>query len=389
MTNFRNSDYITSMETQAIVGKAVYRILDANCNRASEGLRTLEEYFRFVVEEVELATAFKQLRHELATLSASFDRTELLKSRNATGDIGQSIKLEAEITRVDLSSIVSAAAHRVQQSLRCLEEFSKIIQPTTARSIELLRYRAYDVLAKAELHSLQRRSWLFQARLYVLIDCQLPLRAFLDRAVALSMAGVEILQIREKNRSARTISAYAKSLSDCLDTNRTRLIINDRVDMATPAMMSGVHLGQEDLAITQARPLLRTNQCIGISTHSIEQAYDAEKFGADYIGCGPTFPSPTKSFEDFPGLDFLRQVADKIAIPAFAIGGITLDRLDEVLSTGVSRVAVSHAIWHADNPGEMASLFASRLASNVSDKKTDRTENANESVSVEQTTESE
>ncbi|MDZ4850622.1 MAG: thiamine phosphate synthase [Pirellulaceae bacterium] len=376
------------METPATVGQAVYRILDANCNRASEGLRTLEEYFRFVVEEVELATALKQLRHELATLTASFDRTELLKSRDATGDIGQSIKMDTEITRVDLASIVSAAAHRVQQSLRCLEEFSKIIQPTTARSIELLRYRAYDVLAKAELHSQQHRSWLFQARLYVLIDCQLPLKVFLDRALALSMAGVEILQIREKNRPARTISAYAKSLSDCLDTNRTRLIINDRVDMATPAM-SGVHLGQEDLAITEARPLLRTYQCIGISTHSIEQAHDAENFGADYIGCGPTFPSQTKGFEDFPGLDFLRQVADQIAIPAFAIGGITLDRLDEVLATGASRVAVSRAIWHADNPGQMASLFASRLASHVSGNKTDRTENANDSVSVEQTTESE
>jgi thiamine-phosphate pyrophosphorylase len=100
---------------------------------------------------------------------------------------------------------------------------------------------------------------------------------------------------------------------------------------------------------------------IGVSTHSIDQARQAVLDGANYIGVGPTFPSGTKSFEQFPGLNLLRAVAAEIRLPAFAIGGINRANLDQVLATGMTRVAVSGAVAAADNPTEAARELMSKM----------------------------
>ncbi len=352
------------MELTSNTLNRVYRILDANANRAAEGLRTVEECIRFVIEDSAISTEVKQLRHDLMSLVAKFDRIELLTNRDADSDIGRSIKTESEKVREDFSSIVAAASQRVQQSFRCLEENTKLIDPSIASEFEQLRYRAYSLLATIELRVRRGSSWLGpwleRARLYVLIDCQKPLAEFLARCDALSQAGVDVLQIRDKQQDTRVLLEYTGSLCNRLDADRTRVIINDRVDIAS-TIGCGVHLGQEDLPIANARSLLSFNQLIGISTHSIEQAIEAQSLGADYIGCGPTFPSRTKTFGQFSGLDFLCQVAQQISIPSFAIGGITLEQLDEVLATGIRRVAVSHAIWQAQDPAAAAHAFSQRL----------------------------
>src|SRR5205823_3080461 len=97
--------------------------------------------------------------------------------------------------------------------------------------------------------------------------------------------------------------------------------------------------GQEELSLKDARQIVGPDMLIGVSTHSIEQARQAVLQGADYLGLGPTFPSGTKRFDEFPGLHFLRQIAAEIVLPAFAIGGITLENLPQVLATGIRRVA--------------------------------------------------
>jgi thiamine-phosphate pyrophosphorylase len=100
---------------------------------------------------------------------------------------------------------------------------------------------------------------------------------------------------------------------------------------------------------------------VGVSTHSIEQSRQALLDGANYIGCGPTFPSSTKRFDRFPGLDFLRQVAAEISLPAFAIGGITLDNLPLVLATGMTRIAVGAALAAASDVPQAVHAFLARL----------------------------
>jgi thiamine-phosphate pyrophosphorylase len=134
----------------------------------------------------------------------------------------------------------------------------------------------------------------------------------------------------------------------------TLLVINDRPDLAVLAEADGVHIGQEELSVQDTRQVVGPDMLIGVSTHSIEQARQAANEGADYVGLGPTFPSGTKQFEEFPGLDFLRTAAAEITIPAFAIGGISLANLPQVLATGIGRVAVGQAITAADNPAAVA-----------------------------------
>ena len=126
--------------------------------------------------------------------------------------------------------------------------------------------------------------------------------------------------------------------------------MNDRADIAVAAGAQGVHVGQEELPVEAVRRVVGSELLIGVSTHNLDQVRSAVADGADYIGCGPTFPSQTKAFDAYPGLDFLRAAAAETTLPAYAIGGITLEQLETVLATGIHGVAVSQAILAAENP---------------------------------------
>ena len=120
------------------------------------------------------------------------------------------------------------------------------------------------------------------------------------------------------------------------DEPRHFAIINDRADIAAAVGADGVHVGQEDLSVKDARAIVGTRMLIGVSTHNIEQARAAVLDGANYLGAGPTFASRTKSFDDFAGLDYLREVSSEIRLPTFAIGGITAENLPSVMAAGSS-----------------------------------------------------
>src|SRR4029077_19302983 len=137
-------------------------------------------------------------------------------------------------------------------------------------------------------------------------------------------------------------------------TNRTGalFIMNDRPDLAVLTNADGVHVGQEELSVREARRIVGPSRLVGVSTHTIEQARQAVLDGADYIGVGPVFSSTTKSFVQLAGLEYVSQVAAEITLPAYAIGGIGGENIDEVLAAGASRVAVSGAICGAEDPAE-------------------------------------
>src|SRR6056297_326616 len=125
----------------------VHRILDASANRAAAGLRTIEEFARFIEDDPELSTRLKSLRHDLAAAMRRIPRRDLLGARDTAGDVGTTISNAAETRRTDLSDVVAAAASRTQQALRCLEEYGKTIDPHFAAAVESVRYRCYDVAA--------------------------------------------------------------------------------------------------------------------------------------------------------------------------------------------------------------------------------------------------
>ncbi len=345
---------------------ALLRILDANGNRATEGLRVVEDFARFALNDRHLAALSKQLRHELTAALNEIPLVARLAVRDTLGDVGTGITEATELQREDGWHVATASAARVQQALRCLEEYSKPLCVELATRFEALRYRMY-VLQRSLGITVSSANRLHGIRLYVLLAGQQTERKFRDRLKELLGAGVELFQLRDKILDDRQLLARARIMRETIDTfcsdenQRPLMIINDRSDIAVLSSADGVHVGQEELSVADVRAIVGPKRLIGVSTHSIEQARQAVLDGADYIGCGPTFPTVTKKFPHYPGLEFLAQVNAEISLPGFAIGGINRQRLSEVLETGVGRIAVSSALDQAENPFDEAEQLLQRL----------------------------
>ncbi|MFP6621611.1 MAG: thiamine phosphate synthase [Pirellulaceae bacterium] len=341
---------------------ALLRILDANGNRAAEGLRVVEDFSRFALNDKHLAALCKQLRHEL-TQSLNLVPVEIrLIARDTLGDVGATITESAEQYRKDAWHVATASAARVQQALRCLEEYSKPLSVELATRFESMRYRVY-VLQRSLGITVSSVNRLHDIRLYILLDGQSSEADLQDRVASLLRAGVRLFQLRDKTLDDRQLLRRARIMRETIDASnreKTRpalMIMNDRPDLAVLASADGVHVGQDELRVADVRAIVGPQRLIGVSTHSMEQARQAVLDGADYLGCGPTFPTATKEFASYPGLDFLAQVSQEISLPAFAIGGIHRQQLSAVLETGVSRIAVSGAIDQADCPRDEAATL--------------------------------
>ncbi|MEY3176370.1 MAG: Thiamine-phosphate synthase [Planctomycetota bacterium] len=360
----------------------VLRAVDACLNRAREGLRVLEDCARFVWNDSSLCAELKHLRHELARAEQglrrhAINRSPLLQARNTPGDVGTGVTDPHERTRTSLQQLVLANSRRVQESLRSLEEFGKLLDSDFAAVMKQLRYRSYTAeqllmtLSEATGIQLQlvntdtslsqhqdllkqRRQRLQAAKIYVLITeslCRLP---WLEVAEQALKGGADVLQLREKQLTDRELLKRARQLSLLCKKHHALFIINDRPDLAIAADADGVHVGQEELAVADIRGLHGWQGLIGVSTHSLHQLQQAFRDGADYAGVGPVFPSSTKAFDDFPGLAFVEQAAASAAGPWFAIGGITAERLPTLLAAGAGRIAVTAAITQSQNPTEAA-----------------------------------
>jgi thiamine-phosphate pyrophosphorylase len=224
-----------------------------------------------------------------------------------------------------------------------LEEYGKLVDGEFAGRMESLRYGVYT-LEKAIDMGRSSRERLDGVNLCVLLSGANSAGLFQRLVESLVEAGVGIIQLREKNLDDRELVGRARVLVERTRGSRTIAVVNDRADIAAVVGAEGVHAGQEDLSVKDARAIIGTQAQIGVSTHNIEQARAAVLEGANYLGAGPTFASQTKRFDDLAGLDYLRQVSSEIRLPTFAIGGITAENLPEVLSAGISRVAVSSAV---------------------------------------------
>lgn len=202
------------------------------------------------------------------------------------------------------------------------------------------------------------------ARLYLLATAKLCGGPLLDTILRAIEGGVDLVQLREKHLGDGEFLALSAELRDAVHDAGAAFILNDRVAVAQVTACDGVHLGQEDLPLPFARPLLGDRLMIGISTHDVEQARRAAVGGADYIGVGPAFRTGTKDTGYEPmGPAGISAIASSVPIPAFAIGGITLENLPQLIAAGVRRVAVSAAILSAEDPGEVAREMKAMMTS--------------------------
>jgi thiamine-phosphate pyrophosphorylase len=199
-----------------------------------------------------------------------------------------------------------------------------------------------------------------QLRLYLVTDAVLCRGRSLDEVIAAAIrGGVTCVQLREKAASAREFFALAQALHPMLRRAGVPLVINDRLDIALACAAEGLHLGQSDLPVTEARRLLPGQTFIGLSVESVEDLDAAAGVDVDYLGISPLFATPTKVDTNSPwGLDGLRFARQRTALPLVAIGGIHVDIAAQVFAAGADGVAVVSAICAADDPEQAARLLA-------------------------------
>jgi thiamine-phosphate pyrophosphorylase len=205
--------------------------------------------------------------------------------------------------------------------------------------------------------------------LYAIIDAALLKTSELSFVEMMAESGVELLQYRNKRASSRELFEASRSISATLSrlakpgSYKPRFIVNDRADIARLANAQGVHVGQQDLNVEEARAIVGPDILVGVSTHSLEQLDAADKTSADYIAFGPIFPTSSKENPDpVVGLELLREARQHTQKPIVAIGGITLERAAEVFRAGADSLAVARDLIVAENPAARAQLFLKQAA---------------------------
>lgn len=331
---------------------ALCRILDANLDRSREGLRIIEEWCRFGLNSVELAKECKQLRQELA----SWHSVDLRTARDTPGDPGTDLTHPQEEERSSVESLLQVNFCRVEEALRVVEEYSKIYNPEMGSAFKQMRYRVYTL--ESSLLAYRRQQQLTRSHFYLVTNPSEHLFAIVEAAL---QGGLNIVQYRDKSADDTVRLNKAQKLCELCHRYGALFILNDRVDLAIATGADGVHLGQEDIPISLARQLLGPGRIIGRSTTNKEEMHQAIKDGADYIGVGPVYETPTKPGKSAAGLDYVRYAVEHSTVPWFAIGGIDINNLEEVLKAGADRIAVVRSVMEAEQPTLVTQYFISQL----------------------------
>jgi thiamine-phosphate pyrophosphorylase len=201
-----------------------------------------------------------------------------------------------------------------------------------------------------------RRERLRGARLYLVCDDRPD--AFLHAALS---GGVDIVQLRMKSADEEAILTAAQRFASACSEHGALLILNDRPDLVEPAGADGVHVGQDDATVMQARRVVGAERIVGLSTHTPEQVDAAAHAGVDYIGVGPVYETPTKPGRPAVGLELVGYAAAHAQMPFFAIGGISPAKIEAVRAAGARRVAVVRALAEAVDPERTASELRDSL----------------------------
>ena len=348
---------------------SVLRLLDANLDRAREGLRVVEDWCRFGLDRADLVARLKDLRQRLGLRH----HERYKQARHAATDVAAGMTHPAQAQRPHPADVVAANCGRVQEALRVLEEFGRAEDPDLAAEAAAIRYALYDLeveLLRAGASGADRRRLLEACQLYLVTSPSPQLEEVVEAAL---LAGVRLVQYRAKEGSLAPDGQpitdavrlqQAQALRQLCSRHGALFLVNDRLDIAQAVDADGVHLGQGDLPPALARRLLGPEKLIGRSTHAISQLRQAVADGCDYVGVGPVNATPTKPGREPVGLDYVRQAAAESPIPFYAIGGIEPGNLAAVQAAGARRVAVVRAITEAADPAaasrELLDLLASR-----------------------------
>jgi len=342
----------------------VLRLIDANLDRLGEGLRVLEDVSRFLLNDAVLSKRLKTLRHTLVKDLGPLEQ-ELLSARRVAEDVGAPTTKRAALQHQDMPALVMANSRRVQESLRVLEEFSRLSGgplASKAGSFENARFEVYELEQQLVGRLLRHDKAGRLKGLYLVLDTMaLKGRDEVEVAAAAIRGGAKVIQLRDKQRSKAELLTAARKLRALCAAKGVLFIVNDHVDIALAVSADGLHLGQDDLPPPEARRILPMDMLIGCSTHSTAEAARSQANGADYVAVGSIYPTASKEKYKLVGLETLRRTRPKVSVPLIAIGGINHTNVEEVMKVGADGVAVISAVLGADDVEKAAKRLAAKV----------------------------
>jgi len=309
----------------------------------------------------------KQIRHQICRVASQLDQDALITARQSDTDVGCDIKVDSQHVRKTLYDCFVAACKRLTEALRALAETTQPIDPVLAAQFEKLRFAAYT-LEKDVVLAGNAAARFEHVRLYILITAtpNHSRQDILKLTRACAKGGADCIQLRGKGLSDRNLFDTASEfVKICKDTGVVS-IINDRIDIAAGAAADGIHFGQDDLPVDIARRLQTKPMVTGLSTHSLDQLNASIETKINYVGLGPVFPTNTKPDTQLVGLNYVRDAVARLhstGIYHVAIGGITLDNLNDVLAAGAKTVAVCSAVSDSSNPRDTCKRLKDTIVS--------------------------
>ena len=335
----------------------IYQIIDANLDRAREGLRVIEDWARFGLGEKKYVEIIKNFRQILGKNHLEIYK----KSRNHIVDKCKGLTHQEQIKRKTSEQIISSNSGRVQEALRVIEEFSRLHNNELSKIASEIRYEIYSL--EVDLLSLSKRKRsekiLRENDLYVISDKKENLLEIIEEIL---IAGVRIIQYRFKTGTDKDNLQEAIQIKNLCKKYNSLLIINDRVDIALASEADGIHLGQNDLDLKTARKLLGYSKIIGISANNEIDISNALKEGCDYIGVGPVYETTTKKNKKPIGIEKIKTLTKELNIPWFAIGGIKSHNISYLKRNGLKKIALVSQLMNSENPKQDAIMMLKDLS---------------------------
>ena len=335
----------------------ISQIIDANLDRAREGLRVLEDWARFGLGAENSVIKIKNFRQILGK-----NHLEIYKqSRNHIEDNCKGLTHPEQFLRKIPDEIISSNSARVQEALRVIEEFTRGHNLKLSKIASEIRYEIYTL--EIELLNKNTRKKAIEIisknNLYAITEQKSNLLEIVDNIL---IGGVKIVQHRfKKGKDIDHLNEAIKIKTLCKKYNAL-FIINDRIDIAIASNADGIHLGQDDLNIQTARNLLGESKIIGMSANNSIDILNAVKNGCDYIGIGPAYKTLTKATKEPLGIDNIKRLTKDLKIPWFAIGGINKHNIPRLKNNGINKVAIVSELMNSEDPKGEAIMILKKLS---------------------------
>ena len=336
---------------------SIFQIIDANLDRAREGLRVLEDWARFGLSKDDLVIKLKNFRQILGKNHLDIYK----KSRNYIEDKCKGLSHAEQINRKNPNEIISSNSARVQEALRVIEEFSRSHNNKLSEIASEIRYEIYSMEIDFLNFNIRKNSTeiIKDNNLYAITDQKENLLEIIENIL---VGGVKIIQHRFKKGSDKEILKEAIKIKSLCEKYDSLFIVNDRIDIALASNADGIHLGQDDLDLKTARKLLGESKIIGISANNAIDISNAIENGCDYIGIGPVFRTETKKCKEPLGLDHIQSISKDLKIPWFAIGGINKKNISQLRKYGISKIALISELMNSKDPKNEAIMILKELS---------------------------